>query len=204
VKNEIYCCVFYVWINFLSKNCISDVLTPNIIAAKYCEAEMNADYKARAEHLDLTRVLREDVRKAKLPMRAEAIDYISDPLIAINSCDVLSVKIEGNQATAILRTSRLAISKGMGGNPDDNPRQFIADVNPNDESKLNFVLINGEWKIIYPPYPRVGIQALIKIYDKDLERPKNNSEAALMYENQKKSFHYGRSEFEFLKKLSEQ
>ena len=133
---------------------------PQDIVERYCYAEFLGIEDIRKTVVKYSDAVKERIDESNPVLAKKIVFWDEDPLIVVGAYRVHPVTITGNQATALVSYTRLAVSVGEG-----LERELSADFNRNSIVQI-FLMYDGiRWWIVDPPQPRSSLTALILYYE---------------------------------------
>jgi len=137
----------------------------------YLEADLEGtDYLDRTEYMHLEG--ERAVRKTGEANRPGIYDWDTDTIIVVDSYHIQNIQIQTeNSAIGVVKFQRVARTQGEGyGLGVKEPRFFIKENNGDEVVQYSLRKIEGEWKVVNPPLPRVSRCLLIKKYQSNVNR----------------------------------
>ena len=137
----------------------------------YLEADLEGtDYLDRTEYMHLEGELA--VRKPEDICRPGVFAWDIDAIIIVDSYHIQNIQIMSeNSAIGEVKFQRVAKTQGEGNTRySKEPRFFIKENNGDDVVQYSLRKIEGEWKVVNPPLPRVSRCLLIKKYQENVNR----------------------------------
>jgi len=166
----------------------------------FIQAEFNGIEDARSEFVIFSPKRKMQEGKREFKGLVNELQY--DPLIVVDSYQIMDVRVFDNRAETTVFFTSLAKTEGEG-----EDRKIISDHRDKDMVQINLVYENNGWWIIDPPLPRVSLGAMIEKFKAILKRSDEIRETHLagldeeQMKNWMESYNYDKTSLEILERL---